>query len=91
VKPPFELGLIVATGCAVLALAKARTQPEELLERHSSAADFGEVDTAQVKANLEAIKNGGQVRSVYRLTSGEVLHVVSEVGVTTSIVCPGEE
>lgn len=90
VKPLFETGMVVATGSAALALAKARTQPEELLLRHGSA-DFGEVDAAQGQANLDAIENGGRVRSIYRLPTGEFLHVVTKVGVTTSIVCAGEE
>ena len=90
VKPLFEMGMIVATGCAALALAKARIQPEELLLRHGSA-DFGEVDAVQGHANLVAIENGGRVRSVYRLPSGDFLHVVTKVGVTTSLVCAGED
>ena len=82
--------MVVATGCAALALAKARTQPEELLDRHR-AGDFGEVDSVHRQANLHAIEQGGRVRSVYRLRSGELLYVITEVGVSTSIVCVGEE
>lgn len=89
-QPHFEMGLIVATGCAALALARARTQPEALLRRHGSA-DFGEVDAAEWQANLDAIENGGRVRSSYTLSSGDRLHVITQIGVTTSIICAGEE
>ena len=89
-KSLLDLGLVVATGCAALALAKARTQPEELLRRHS-ASDFGDVDAAQLKANLNAIEAGGRVRSIYTLATGERLHVITKIGSSTSIVCAGEE
>ena len=88
--PELEMGLIVATGCAALALAKARTQPEELLDRHR-AGELGEVDSVHRQANLHAIQKGGQVRSIYRLATGDRLHVITEVGITTSIICVGEE
>jgi len=84
------LDLVVATGCAALALAKARTQPEELLRRHL-AGDFGEVGEAEGQANLNALEAGGRVRSIYTLATGDRLHVITDVGVTTSIVCAGEE
>ena len=88
-KPKLEMGMIVATGCAALALAKARTQPEEILDRHR-AGDFGEVDSVYRQANLHAIEKGGRVRSMYRLATGDRLHVITEVGITTSIICVGE-
>lgn len=77
-----DLGQVVATAGAALALARAKTQPEQLLDRHRSA-DFGEVDDAIRKANLEAVQSGGQVRSAYLLASGEVVLVVTERGSTT--------
>ena len=89
-KPKLEMGIVVATGCAALALAKARTQPGELLDRHR-AGDFGEVDSVHRQANLHAIEKGGRVRSVYWLASGDRLHVITDVGITTSLVCVGEE
>ena len=89
VTPELEMGLIVATGCAALALAKSRTHPEEILDRHR-AGDFGEVDSVQRQANRDAIEKGGRVRSIYRLATGERLHVITEVGITTSITCVGE-
>jgi len=81
--------MVVATGCAALALAKARTQPEEILDRHR-AGDFGEDDSVQRQANLHAIEESGRVRSIYRLATGDRLHVITEVGITTSIICVGE-
>lgn len=83
----FDLGLVVATAEAALALAKAKMQPEELLDRHRSA-DFGEVDEADRQANLDAIKSGGRVRSAFLLPTGEVVLVVSEARSTTLLTPP---
>lgn len=84
----FDLGLVVATGLAALALAKAKTQPETLLDRHGSA-DFGEVDEARRKRNLEAIRHGGRIESAYLLPTGEVVILVTEKG-STSLLTPSE-
>jgi len=88
--PLFDLGYIVATGCAALALARATTQPEELLDQHRSG-NFGEVDEAQRQTNRDAIESGGRVRSIFTLRTGESLHVITKIGSSTSIVCEGEE
>ena len=69
-KPSFELGLVVATAGAALALAKSRTNPDDYLRRHS-AGDFGDVAEAEGQANLKAIEAGGRVRSIYTLASGD--------------------
>lgn len=81
-KPLFELGQVVATANAAMALARAKVQPEILLDRHRSA-DFGEVDDAQRDANLDAIESGGRVRSAYLLPTGEVVLAVTEKQSTT--------
>lgn len=78
-EPAFQ---VVATAGAALALARAKTQPEQLLDRHRSG-DFGEVDDAVRRANLEAIQGGGRVRSAYLLPTGEVVLVMSEDRSTT--------
>lgn len=80
--PLFDLGQVVATADAALALARAKTQPEELLDRHRSA-DFGEVGEADRQANLDAIENGGRVRSAFLLPTGEVVLAVTEKRSTT--------
>lgn len=77
-----DLGLVVATAGAALALARARTQPEELLDRFRSG-NFGEVDDAVRRANLDAIQSGGRIRSAYLLPTGEVVLVVTHEGSTT--------
>jgi len=88
-KQSFELGLVVATAGAALAFAKSRTNPDDYLRRHT-AGDFGDVDAAELKANIKAIEAGGRVRSIYTLASGDRLHVITDIGSTTSIVCAGE-
>ena len=87
-KPLLDLGLVVASAGAALALAKARTQPEVLLNRHA-ALDFGEVDADERQRNLDAAANGGLVRSVYTLPTGDRLHVTTERS-STSITLPSE-
>ena len=86
-KPCFELGQVVATANAAMTLARAKVQPELLLDRHRSA-DFGEVDDARREANLAAIKSGGRVASAYLLRTGEVVLVVTEKGATTLLTPP---
>ena len=78
----FDLGQVVATAGAAIALARAKVQPDLLLQRHRSA-DFGEADDATQRANLEAIQSGGRIRSAYLLPTGEVVLVVTEMGSTT--------
>ena len=89
-EPLFDLGYVVCTGCAALALARAATQPEELLAFHGSGK-FGDVDSAQRQTNLDAIRSGGRVRSIFTLRTGEQLHVITKIRSSTSIVCEGEE
>lgn len=88
VKPLFELGQVVATAGAALALAKARTQPEELLDRHRSG-DFGDVGEADRQANLHAVKDGARVVSAYLLRTGEVVLVVTG-NRSTTLLTPQE-
>lgn len=85
--PLFDLGIVIATVQAALSLARAKTQPEELLDRHASG-DFGEVDEARTEANLAAIQSGGRVASAYLLVTGDVVLVVTEKGSTTLLTPP---
>jgi hypothetical protein len=87
-SPLFELGQVVATPGAALALARAKIQPEELLDRHRSG-DFGEVDETARQTNLNAITSGERVRSAYLLPSGEVVLVVTE-NRSTTLLTPQE-
>lgn len=89
-RPLFELGLVVATEGAALALVKARTQPEELLDRHRTG-DFGEVDDADRQANYDAIIDGGKVLSRYTLRTGEVVLVLTGANrSSTTLLTPPE-
>lgn len=85
---PIDLGQVVATAGAALALARAKTQPERLLDRHRSG-DFGAVDDATRRANLGGVESGGRVRSAYLLDTGEVVLVVTEKR-TTTLLTPQE-
>lgn len=83
----FDLGLVVATAGEALALARAKTQPESLLDRHR-CSDFGEVDQARTEANLDAIKSGGRIASAYLVATGDVVLVVTQKGSTTLLTPP---
>ena len=61
-SPRFQLGKVVATQGAIEALTAAQTSAWELLSRHS-IADFGEVDSDDWQANLDAIKDGERILS----------------------------
>ena len=88
--PLFKMGIVVATAEAALALAKSRTQPEELLDQHASGM-FGEVKEQQRRANLDAIRDGGRIVSIFTVASGDRLHVVTESNwSSTTILLEGE-
>lgn len=74
--PLFPNGFPVVTAGALMALAKSRTQPEELLDRHVRG-DFGEVDEKRRQANLAAMTKGGPVVSIFTMKSGDRLQVVT--------------
>ena len=86
-KPLFELGQVVASANAAMTLARAKTQPEELLDQHAIGM-FGEVDQARTDANFAAIKSGGRIASAYLLDTGDVVLVVTEKGATTLLTPP---
>ncbi len=89
-NPLFPLGIVVASAEATLALAKSKTQPDELLEQHASGR-FGDVSPEQRHVNLDAIKNGGRVVSIFTLASGDRLHVVTAANrMSTTILREGE-
>ncbi len=81
----FDLGQVVATAGAALALAGAKTAPETLLDRHCGG-DFGEVDEAHTQANLQAMTSGGRIRSAYLLPTGKVVLLVTEKRGTTLLL-----
>lgn len=89
-SPLFRLGKIVATSEAISAMKQANATPWLLLSRHVQG-DFGEVDAEDRQANLEAIENGERVLSVYTLSTGQRLYVITEADRSSTCVLRVED
>ena len=72
-----ELGQVVATPGALEALREAGHQPAEFLARHI-AGDWGDLGDEDRKLNDLAIVDGSRILSVYKLTSGEKVWLITE-------------
>ena len=89
-KPLFPLGLLLATPGAVKALKNANQDPFELVNRHQSG-DWGQLVEADKLENEFAVKHGFRIVSRYRLTTGEVLWIITEWNRSvTTLLLPGE-
>jgi hypothetical protein len=73
----FAVGRLVATPAALRILAQLDLPPLDLIYRHV-AGDFGDVCSADCKANLHAIQTGLRIVSRYRLDSGDAAYVITE-------------
>jgi hypothetical protein len=66
-RPAFELGQIVATPGALVALRKAGQQPGEFLTRHEDCNE-----------NDYSLEHGFRLLSVYRTPAGDKLWIITE-------------
>jgi len=73
----FSLGKLVATPAAIEAMDVASIGPSALLARHVHV-DWGDLSTADKKANDDALKDGSRIFSAYQLSTGERLRVITE-------------
>lgn len=73
----FDLGMIVATPGALLALHSAGQNPASVLQRHVSG-DWGELDADDKRANEAALRNGERILSRYTTPQGIALYVITE-------------
>jgi hypothetical protein len=89
-SPRFQLGKVVATPGAIEALTAAQTSAWELLSKHVSL-DFGELDSDDWQANLDAIKDGERILSSYTLKTGERLWVITEADRSSSCLLRPDE
>ncbi len=72
-----QLGQIVATPGALVALAAADTAPSTLLRRHASG-DWGDLDAHDRAANTAALRDGSRLLSAYTVAHGVTLWIITE-------------
>ncbi|MCW7540270.1 plasmid related protein [Aquabacterium sp. A7-Y] len=72
-----DSGFVVRTPAAMVALIAARTTETSLIQRHERG-DFGDLSAEQEERNWQAVADGLPVHSVYRLSSGAEIHVVTD-------------
>ena len=87
----FPLGSLLVTPGADEALKTAGCDSTELFKRHQ-AHDYGELDEADIQLNDESITHlEGRIMSVYRLTTGDKVWVITDADWgRTTILLPEE-
>jgi hypothetical protein len=89
-KPRFPLGASVATPGAIDAMESANQIPKELLDRHRSG-DWGKVCAEDAQQNEAAVEDGSRIMSVYSLSNGLRVWVITESDRSaTTILLPEE-
>ncbi|MDP9313517.1 MAG: hypothetical protein M3R24_21980 [Chloroflexota bacterium] len=73
----FEPGLVVATPGALTALAAAGQNAVHFLARHLGG-DWGDVDAADGQVNDHALTHHGRLLSVYAISTGERVWIITE-------------
>jgi len=77
-KPLFNLGQLVATPGALVALAKAGQTPLDFLSRHV-CGDWGDIDKDDCKENELGLKRGFRLLSSYR-TNADMTSLLNVLG-----------
>jgi len=72
-----QLGQIVATPGALVALAVAGTSSSTLLSRHASG-DCGDLDAHDRAANVQALRDGSRLLSAYVVAEGVKIWIITE-------------
>lgn len=89
-KKLFALGAIVATPGALRAFEQAADDYSALLDRHQ-AGDWGEIEAEDRGVNEEAIKEGARIFSVYRLSDGAKVWIITEADRSSTCILLPEE
>ncbi len=89
-KPLFDLGQLVATPRALVALEKSGQNPMDFLSRHVTG-DWGELSEDDRRENQFSLENGFRLLSSYRTTAGENIWVITEADRShTTLLLPEE-
>ena len=76
-RPKFALGQTVATPGALEAIQEAGQEPGDFISRHVQG-DWGQVGTADAKANDDALVDGSRILSAYKTLKGIKIWVITE-------------
>ncbi len=92
----FDLGPLVATPGAMEALERTGTHALDLIRRHARG-DWGELCDEDRAANESALSTGARLMSVYRLSDGTVIWVITDAEIddkhhrqATTLLLPDE-
>ena len=85
-----DLGQVVATPGALVALERTGQNPALLLARHGRG-DWGEVDAEDKAANDRAVVHGERVLSAYTLEGGRRLWIITEADRSSTCILLPEE
>lgn len=86
----FQLGQIVATPGALVAIEFARANALELIRRHVSG-DWGDLGDEDKQANEFALVNGSRLLSAYTLADGTRVWIITEADRSVSTILLPEE
>lgn len=90
IKPLFNLGQVVATPGALEALQQAGDNAAQFLRRHVTG-DWGQVSAEDAAENDFSVQNGYRILSVYRLSDGTKIWIITEADrSSTTILLPEE-
>ena len=89
-KPLFTLGRIVATPGALKAIEVSGDSLSSYLSRHQSG-DWGEVDAHDRKENELSLDQGFRLMSVYSLSTGVKIWVITEADRSSTCILLPEE
>jgi hypothetical protein len=86
----FPLGRTLITPGAAEASAKAKDDPVQFFKRHVSG-DWGDVSEADKRANWTSLTEGTRLFSVYRLSDGTCVYLITEADRScTTLILPDE-
>ncbi len=85
----FKLGSVVATPGALQLCEQHRVNPLLLLGRHCSG-DWGNLDKADVAANVQAVQHDLRILSSYALGSAKVWVITEADRSSTCLLLPDE-
>ncbi len=89
-RPLFDLGQLVATTGALVALEKTGQNAMDFLSRHV-AGDWGEIPDEDRQENQYSLEGGFRLLSSYRTAAGDTVWVITEADRShTTLLLPDE-